>query len=127
MSFTSFAANLNAGIDGNDNNDVFVRNMGSTTVFGLAPNATKLISVNSGNVAAGNSQSFDSWISSDGRYIAFRSDSSDMVASGDTNNARDTFVRDLQTGTTALISQTPAMPAATPVRTRTPSAAMDGS
>ncbi|QOV89052.1 CARDB domain-containing protein [Humisphaera borealis] len=108
VSFTSFAANLNAGIDGNDNNDVFVRNMGSTTVFGLAPNATKLISVNSGNVAAGNSQSFDSWISSDGRYIAFRSDSSDMVASGDTNNARDTFVRDLQTGTTALISQTPA-------------------
>lgn len=105
VSFTSFAGNLNAGTDGNGSNDVFIRNLGGSTVFGIAPNQTKLVSVIPGNGGiAGNDQSFDSWISSDGRYIAFRSDASDLVATGDGNNARDTFVRDLQTGTTTLIS-----------------------
>ena len=42
-------------------------------------------------------------ISGDGRYVAFASDASDLVP-GDTNNAPDVFVRDLQTGTIMRVS-----------------------
>jgi Tol biopolymer transport system component len=46
-----------------------------------------------------------SWpsVSSDGRYIAFSSWASNLVA-GDTNDASDIFVRDVQTGTTTRVS-----------------------
>ena len=42
-------------------------------------------------------------ISADGRYVAFASDASNLVP-GDTNNAPDVFVRDLQTGSIARVS-----------------------
>ena len=42
-------------------------------------------------------------ISSDGRYIAFESDATNLVP-GDLNHRRDVFVRDLRTGTTTLAS-----------------------
>lgn len=42
-------------------------------------------------------------ISADGRFIAFTSSSTDLVAN-DTNNRQDIFVRDMQTNTTTLIS-----------------------
>ena len=42
-------------------------------------------------------------ISSDGRFVAFESYATNLVA-GDTNGARDVFVRDRQTGTTLLAS-----------------------
>ena len=42
-------------------------------------------------------------ISADGRFVAFASDASDLVAN-DTNGANDVFVRDLQLGTTTLVS-----------------------
>jgi len=42
-------------------------------------------------------------ISADGRFVAFESTATDLVAN-DTNNATDVFVRDLQTGTTMLVS-----------------------
>lgn len=51
----------------------------------------------------GNGQSLDPSISSDGRFVAFASDASDLVA-GDTNGLRDIFLRDLQTGQTTLVS-----------------------
>ena len=38
-----------------------------------------------------------------GRYVAFRSEASNLVA-GDTNGAPDVFVRDLERGTTELVS-----------------------
>ncbi len=38
-----------------------------------------------------------------GRYIAFTSSADNLVGS-DTNRAQDVFVRDLQTGTTVLVS-----------------------
>jgi hypothetical protein len=94
VSFTSFAPNL-GGVDGNAENDVYVRNM--TT------GSNELASVNTGNVAAGNKLSFDSWISEDGRYVTFRSDATNLV-SGDTNGNRDTFLRDLTLNSTTLIS-----------------------
>src|SRR5262249_43014841 len=46
-------------------------------------------------------------VSDDGRYVAFESSSSNVVA-GDSNNASDIFVRDLQAGTTTLASVTSA-------------------
>jgi len=42
-------------------------------------------------------------ISADGRYVVFTS-SADNLVSGDTNRAQDVFLRDLQTGSTTLVS-----------------------
>lgn len=42
-------------------------------------------------------------ISGDGRYVTFTSSADDLVPN-DTNNAQDVFVRDLQAGTTTLVS-----------------------
>jgi Tol biopolymer transport system component len=50
-----------------------------------------------------NGASFVPAISADGRYVAFYSDASNLVL-GDTNGARDVFVRDLQTGETTRVS-----------------------
>ena len=48
-------------------------------------------------------RSFVPALSADGRYAAFYSDASNLVT-GDTNAARDVFVRDLQTGETTRVS-----------------------
>ena len=45
----------------------------------------------------------DPAISADGRYVVFRSFDTGLV-SGDTNNVRDVFLRDRETGTTELVS-----------------------
>ena len=45
-------------------------------------------------------------ISADGRFVAFRSDATNLVP-GDTNGATDVFVRDRQTGTTRRVSVGP--------------------
>jgi HYR domain/WD40-like Beta Propeller Repeat len=67
-----------------------------------APGDTTRESVSSsGN--PGNNHSFEPSISADGRYVAFSSDASNLVAS-DTNNTRDIFVRDRETGTTERVS-----------------------
>ncbi len=62
-------------------------------------------SLNSAPGSAGpkTSFSFRPWISSDGRYVAFDSDSSGLVA-GDTNRLRDVFVYDRSNGTVERIS-----------------------
>ena len=56
--------------------------------------------------SAGNQGNFSSSgpsISADGRYVAFRSFADNLVP-GDTNDERDVFVRDRQTGTTTRVS-----------------------
>jgi len=45
----------------------------------------------------GNNNSYEPSISADGRYVAFRSNASNLVAD-DTNGTYDVFVKDLQTG-----------------------------
>lgn len=55
--------------------------------------------------AQGNASSLQSVISSDGRFVAFASDASDLVPA-DTNKARDVFVRDRRTGVTSRVSVT---------------------
>ncbi len=93
VAFWSEADNLAAG-DTNGLRDVFVHDTVSGTNF--------LVSVNTNGVS-GNSLSTDPAISGNGRFVAFTSYSSDLVAN-DNNNASDVFLRDLQAGTTALVS-----------------------
>jgi uncharacterized repeat protein (TIGR01451 family) len=94
VAFASTATNLVPG-DTNAASDVFVRD----TVSGT----TTLVSVGAGGVPA-NGASDQPSISGDGRYVAFRSAASNLVAS-DTNGHYDVFVRDLVAGTTSLVSQ----------------------
>jgi archaellum component FlaF (FlaF/FlaG flagellin family) len=63
---------------------------------------TTTISVSTGG-RQGNQISFDQDISATGRYVAFTSYASNLVA-GDTNQSPDVFVRDRRTGTTSRVS-----------------------
>ena len=93
VAFTSGATNL-VPDDTNGDFDVFVRDRRNGT--------TRLVSVSSTGVQ-GNLTSQSPSISSDGRFVAFWSDSSNLVP-GDTNDDADVFVRDLQAQTTERVS-----------------------
>jgi hypothetical protein len=92
--FRSPASDLVAN-DSNDALDIFVRD--------IQAGNTKLVSVNRFGTGSGNGASWWCVISADGRLVAFLSFASDLVP-GDTNGTGDAFVRNLQTGTTALVS-----------------------
>ncbi|NMG21975.1 calcium-binding protein, partial [Brasilonema bromeliae SPC951] len=93
VAFYSAANNLVAG-DTNNSSDIFVRDLltGTTTRVSVADDGTQ-----------GNNNSSNPAISADGRFVAFDSTASNLVA-GDTNNTSDIFVRDLLTGTTTRVS-----------------------
>jgi Tol biopolymer transport system component len=91
--FVSSAANLVA-FDSNNKSDVFLHDRRSGN--------TKRVSVDSAGAQA-NGDSDAPAISVDGRFVAFQSDATNLVA-GDTNGASDVFVRDLQNGTTERVS-----------------------
>jgi Tol biopolymer transport system component len=93
VAFTSQASNLLAG-DANGGLDIFVHDRQT--------GVTERVSVDSaGN--QGNGPSEYPAISGDGRYVAFRSDASNLVI-GDTNGIPDVFVHDRQTGVTERVS-----------------------
>jgi Tol biopolymer transport system component len=94
VAFASLATDIVSG-DTNGHADVFERNLvtNTTTRVSVANNGAQLTTGNSGLPS----------ISEDGRYVAFSSDASDVVA-GDTNSARDVFVRDTVGGTTQRVS-----------------------
>src|SRR5256884_5516767 len=92
--FVSRADNLVPN-DRNGTFDVFVRDR--------AAGKTILVSVNRDGTRSGNGASLAASVSADGRFVAFESSASDLVAN-DTNNAQDIFVRDLVAGTTTLVS-----------------------
>ena len=94
VAFTSDASDLTPN-DTNQYRDVFVRD--------LVAGTTTLVSVGTDGFA-GNGLSTEPSISGDGRYVAFTSWATNLVT-GDTNNAMDIFVRDLQAGTTMLVSR----------------------
>ncbi|HUL50970.1 MAG TPA: hypothetical protein VLU94_00150, partial [Candidatus Nitrosotalea sp.] len=71
-------------------------------VHDLLTGTNILVSVDTNGVAAAGI-SMDPSISGDGRYVAFSSTADNLVP-GDTNKVEDVFVRDLQTGTTTLVS-----------------------
>ncbi len=91
--FESLANNLVSG-DTNNASDIFVRD--------LTLGVTMLASANT-NGGVGNRASRASTMTPDGRYVAFVSAASDLVAR-DTNGIADIFVRDLQTGITTWAS-----------------------
>jgi len=93
VAFVSSATNLVAG-DINGVDDIFVRDMTLGT--------TERVSVNSDEEELNNS-SYTAMISKNGSYVVFESDATDAVA-GDTNSAKDIFLRDLTLGTTEIIS-----------------------
>jgi Tol biopolymer transport system component len=98
VAFESAADNL-LGV-GNDNNgvlDVFVhdRQTGATT----------RVSVDSAGAEGIGGDSSSCSISSDGRYVAFVSDATNLLGVGnDTNGRTDVFVHDRQTGATTRVS-----------------------
>ncbi|MGD2186587.1 MAG: hypothetical protein PVI71_10685, partial [Desulfobacterales bacterium] len=77
----------------NNNSDIFVHDRQT--------DSTERISSATGGAQA-NGDSFFPAISSDGRFVAFTSEASNLVA-GDTNNKADVFVHDRQNDTTELI------------------------
>src|SRR5258706_456378 len=93
VAFWSFSTNLVPG-DANGFPDVFVHDRQSGT--------TELVSVATGR-AQGDGLSIAPSISADGRYVAFESTATNLVA-GDTNGWFDVFVRDRQNGITELVS-----------------------
>jgi len=93
VAFISEASNLAPG-DTNGWDDVFVRDRVTDT--------TTRVSVSSSG-DQGNGFDFEVAISSDGRYVAFGSDATNLVPR-DTNGARDVFVRDRVAGTTTRVS-----------------------
>ena len=93
VTFTSYASNLAA----NDNNfvpDVFERDRQANTITRVSLSDTEV---------APNSGSTESSVSGDGRYVAFTSDATNLIT-GDTNNTKDVFLRDLTAQTTTRLS-----------------------
>jgi Tol biopolymer transport system component len=91
--FSSDASNLVPG-DTNGVGDIFIRDLKTGT--------TKRISVDSsGN--QGNAYSASPAFSANGRFVAFVSAATNLVA-GDNNGLEDVFVHDLKTGVTARVS-----------------------
>ncbi|MCL4261997.1 MAG: PD40 domain-containing protein [Anaerolineae bacterium] len=93
IAFGSGASNL-VNDDTNGDYDVFVhdKETGQTSRISVASDGTE-----------GNNGSLWSTISADGRYVAFLSAASNLVAD-DTNNTADIFVHDRQTGQTNRVS-----------------------
>jgi autotransporter-associated beta strand protein len=116
VAFTSAASNLVAG-DTNGSTDIFVkdRTTGSIT----------RVSTDSAGAQANSGSSGAPSISSDGRYVAFRSDASNLVA-GDTNGQSDIFVKDRTTGITTRVSTDSAGAQATGPGSDGPSISSDG-
>jgi RHS repeat-associated protein len=98
--FESDAGNLTGEsiITGGGSADIFLRDLQTGT--------TTLISKSLTGTTGGNGGSTDANISADGRYVVFSSGASNLVA-GDTNGVSDIFIRELQTGTTTLVSHVP--------------------
>ncbi len=72
-------------------------------LYDQASNAMTLVSANASGNGGGNGDSLAGRVSSNGQYVVFQSDASDLLA-GDTNGVSDIFVRDLQAGATLLVS-----------------------
>ncbi len=96
VAFQSYASNLVSN-DTNEQADVFVHDR--------VTGQTRLVS-HALDGQVGNNASYNASISADGRYIAFASDSSNLVA-GDTNSYVDTFLYDRVTEQMVRLSIAP--------------------
>jgi Tol biopolymer transport system component len=91
--FESQASNL-ITTDFNGTNDIYLKN--------VSTGAVTLVSQTVDGIQT-DWDSFNPVISDNGRYVAFSSDASNLIAN-DTNDNRDVFLKDMQTGTVTLIS-----------------------
>jgi Tol biopolymer transport system component len=100
IAFVSAANNLVPG-DTNSANDIFVhdRLTGQTTRVSVTSDGTEAVN----NQFSFQNDSFFPTISSDGRFVAFVSEATNLVP-GDTNSANDIFIHDRQTGQTTRVS-----------------------
>lgn len=94
VTFRSQASNLVANDTNGNAWDTFVKDLDTGTV--------ERVSLSSAG-AQGNGASFYPVLSADGRWVAFRSDATNLIT-GDTNGVGDIYLRDRQTGTTTRIS-----------------------
>lgn len=115
IAFASESDNL-ATTDTNGFRDVFVRD--------LANDSNVLVSCALGG-GVGNGISFEPVISGNGRYLAFTSSATNLVAA-DANGASDVLVRDLQTGVTTLASLNAAGTTAANSNSHSPKLSADG-
>lgn len=83
--------------DTNNATDVYAYDIGSGTFSLVSAAANGTVAVNGAQEGA---------VSGDGRFVVFRSGSTNLVA-GDTNGYADIFVKDLFTGAIALVSRLP--------------------
>jgi Tol biopolymer transport system component len=95
VAFTSWADDLVPG-DTNRSQDVFVRDLQAGT--------TTLVSVSPDGITFGNSNSFSPQISTDGRYVLFHSQASNLAAGSFGTGIENLFFHDLQTGTTYALT-----------------------
>ncbi|MGP0593888.1 FG-GAP-like repeat-containing protein [Nitrospira sp. T9] len=93
VTYYSLSTNLVPG-DTNGVRDIFV--------YDRQTQQTTRVSVATGGGQA-NGESLEPAISANGRYVAFRSDATNLVP-GDTNGTTDVFVHDRQTGITSRVS-----------------------
>ena len=93
--FFSSANNLVAGDNSQFQVDVLLRDRASNT--------TALVSANCTGTGGGNDNSTPFQVSTNGRYVLFQSDASDLLP-GDTNAVGDIFVRDVLNASNVLVS-----------------------
>jgi hypothetical protein len=94
--YVSFASDANNLVEGDTNGvtDIFVHDQQT--------GETQRVSVSSGGTESDGASTF-ARITSDGRYVVFHSDATNLVV-GDTNGSRDIFLHDRQTDETMRIS-----------------------
>jgi len=94
VAFSSWATNLVSG-DTNDAPDIFVRDLqtGAMARVSIAADGTQA-----------NGYSYSPALSSDGRFVAFSSDATNLVAN-DTNGRMDIFVHDRDTDTNGIFDE----------------------
>ena len=95
VAFQSAAENLVSTPNGGSYNDIYVRDLATST--------TQLVSVNDTNTATGDSSSFAPQISGDGDHVLFYSLADDLTSNA-TDGNENVFERNLTTNTTQMVS-----------------------
>jgi Tol biopolymer transport system component len=96
VAFESFATNLTADLDLNNDSDVFLRD--------TLNNQTVLVSVAVDGGTTSNGKSEIVGLTPDGKYILFTSTATNLTATGPTNRHQELHVRDLSANTTVWVS-----------------------
>lgn len=100
LAFSSLATNLIAGLPGNTQSQVWLRDLDAQTI--------QMVSFNTAGTKGGNGGSSNPAISDDGRWVAFQSSATDLVAGFvDANGSfsSDIYLKDMLTGQTILVSK----------------------